>query len=309
MRNEPTSVRWRRLRLGLYLTLIGTLSSVWAAHRAGAELSERALSVGRQLDRMSTIAAGTTTFELNGARMSLTTLTRKESIRALLDRFASLCARDSGGVAEQLDSLGDAIPDGIRSKQFGVFRDERGQEGTAACFARSEGGGIEETVRRLNQLVETGDFAALGQFRYVFARDLGHGESHVLSVTSLGALPLDVMFPEQGDVPGSDLSFDVRPNGARRLLSAHVEGSKLEGALYESELPPAEALAGYDAPLARQGFQRGNLANAPEQLVRDARVFLRDDETVLVFAEPHEHHTTVSSFRLQNGGFVSVNMP
>ncbi|MET0285693.1 MAG: hypothetical protein ABW352_14535 [Polyangiales bacterium] len=310
MRDEQDgkSVRWRRVRLGLYLAAIATLSTVWLAHKAEAEVAERALSIGRQLDRMSSIAAGTTTFELNGARMALTTITRKEPIGVLIERFASLCARDSGGVAEQLASLGDKVPDGLRSGQFGVFRSAQEKEGTAACFARQEGGGLEETVRRLNELVDTGDFAALGQLRYMFVRDLGNGERHVLSVSSLGALPLDRMFPADRDVPGRDLSFDVRPAGARRLISASVEGSKLEGAIYESALSPAEALAGYDAPMQKLGFQRGNLEHVAAY-VEGARVFLREDETVLVFAEARKGHSAVSSFRLANGGFVSVRMP
>jgi hypothetical protein len=302
-------VRWRRWRLGLYLAAITTCSTVWLAHRANAELRERALEVGRELDQLGKIAAGTTSFELNGARMALTTITRGESVAVLLDRFSALCARDSGGVSEQLVALGDKVPAPLQPGAFGVFRAEEGHEGTAACFARNEGGGLEETIRRLNTLVDSGDFAALGQLRYVFARELGDGLTHVLSVSSLGALPLDRMFPEQGDAPGKDLSFDVRPRGARRLLSASVEGSKLEGALYESTLPPAEALAGYDRPLRELGFERGSLAQIEDSYVENARVFLRKDETVLVFAEPRADHSTVSSFRLQNGGFVSVRTP
>jgi hypothetical protein len=311
MRDERDSgsVRWRRVRLGLYLAAIATLSTIFLARRVEAELSERAFSLGRQLDRMSTIAAGTTTFEVNGARMSLTTITREESIPVLLERFAGLCARDSGGVSEQLDELGDKVPDGLRRGQFGVFRDEREHEGVAACFARQDGGGLEETARRVQLLAETGDFASLGQLRFLWARDLGNGASHVLSVSSLGALPLDRMFPESGDAPGKDLSFGVRPAGARRLISAHVEGGKLEGALYESKLAPAQALAGYDAPMRELGFARGHLGAVPAEYVEGARVFLRQDETVLVFAQPHETSTTVSSFRLANGGFVSVKMP
>jgi hypothetical protein len=309
MREERNTVRWRRLRLGLYLAAIATLSTVWLAHRAEAELSERAFSVGRQLDRMGTLAAGTTTFEVNGARMALTTVTRQESIAVLLDRFAGLCGRDSGGVSEQLDELGDKVPHGLRRGQFGVFRDQQEREGVAACFARQDGGGLEETARRVQRLVETGDFASLGQLRYLWARETGNGERHVLSVSSLGALPIDEMFPQDGDAPGKDLSFGVRPDGARRLLSAHVEGGKLEGALYESSLPPAQALAGYEAPMHALGFQPGNLGAVPAEYVGDARVFLRADETVLVFAQPHDGTTTVSSFRLANGGFVSVKMP
>jgi hypothetical protein len=258
---------------------------------------------------MGAIAAGTTSFALNGARMSLTTITRQESISALLDRFAMLCGRDSGGVSEQLDALGDQVPDGLRRGQFGVFRDQREREGVAACFARKDGGGLEETLRRVQTLVESGDFASLGQLRLLWAREDGHGARHVLSVSSLGALPLDKMFPASGDAPGRDLSFGVRPASARRLISAHVEGGKLEGALYESTLPPAQALAGYDAPMRRLGFQPGDLSTVPREYVSGARVFLRHDETVLVFAQPHAGSTTVSSFRLANGGFVSVKMP
>lgn len=309
MREERSTVRWRRVRLGLYLAAIATLSTVWLAHRAEAELSERAFSIGRQLDRMGTIAAGTTTFEVNGARMALTTVTRQESITVLLERFAGLCGRDSGGVSEQLDLLGDRVPDGLRRGQFGVFRDQQDREGVAACFARKDGGGLEETTRRVQLLVQTGDFAALGQLRYLWARETGNGQRHVLSVSSLGALPLDKMFPQHGDAPGKDLSFGVRPDGAQRLISAHVEGGKLEGALYVSKLPPAQALAGYDAPMRALGFQAGNLGAVPAEYVSDARVFMRRDETVLVFAQPHDSSTTVSSFRLANGGFVSVKMP
>lgn len=311
MRDERDngSVRWRRVRLGLYLAAIATASTAWVARTAGAELSERAFTLGRQLDRMAAIEAGTSTFEINGARMSLTTITRQESVSALLDRFAGLCARDAGGVSEQLDALGDKVPDGLRRGQFGVFRDEKQKEGVAACFARKQGGGLEDLARRAQQFLEHGDFAAFGQLRFLWTRDLGNGERHVLSVSSLGALPLDRMFPEQGDAPGKDLSFGVRPRSATRLISAHIEGGKFEGALYVSKLPPAEALADYDAPMHALGFERGNLSAAPAELVSGARVFLRGDETVLVLAQPHADSTTVSSFRLANGGFVSVKVP
>jgi hypothetical protein len=303
------SLRWRRVRLGLYVAAIATASTVWVARRAGAELAERAFVVGRQLDRMAAIEAGTSSFEVNGARMSLTTITRKESVTQLLDRFAGLCGRDSGGISAQLDALGDKVPDGLRRGQFGVFRDERGAEGVAACFAREHGSGVEDLVGRAQQFIDSGDFAAFGQLRFLWTRDLGNGERHVLSVSSLGALPLDTMFPEHGDAPGKDLSFGVRPDGATRLISAHIEGGKFEGALYVSKLPPEEALAGYEIPLQKLGFERADLGGAPAELVSGARVFLRHDETVLVFAQPHQDSTTVSSFRLAHGGFVSVKMP
>jgi hypothetical protein len=303
--------RWKRwLRLGVFLGALSCASTWWLVHAVSADFSERSLALGRQLDRLSEIARGSTTLELNGARLTLTSVTRDESVAVLLERFASLCARDSGGVSEQLDELaqhGASIPALLRPGAFGVFRTEQGeQEGSAACFARDGDGGLLETIRRIGVVLDSGDFGALGQLRYVFVRRTPDQRSHVLSISSLGVLPLARMFPERGDAPGGDIMDGVRPLGARRLVSARVDGSKLEAAMYESSAQPDAAIAAYDAPMRARGFALGDLRHVEESLAASTRVYMREDDTVLVLANARRDATAVSAFRLPSGGFVTV---
>jgi hypothetical protein len=300
------------VRLGVFLVLVSSVSTWWQVHRVSAELSERSLSFGRQLGKLGELAAQSTTIELNGARMMLTTTMRDEPVHVLLDRFAAVCARDSGGVREQLDELsasGATVPAALQRGAFGVYRTAREDlEGTAACFARKEGGGLMETLRRIDELLDTGDFAALGQLRYMFAKKALNGQSHVIAVSSLGSLPLDRMFPSVGDAPGGDLIDSVRPPRARRILSVRAEGSGLHTAMYESAAEPDGAVAAFDPAMKARGFALGDLRSVEASLVASTRVYLRSDQTVLVVAAPRaEGQTAVSTFRLQGGGFVTAN--
>jgi hypothetical protein len=309
--NESRS-GWRWVRLGAFLIVVSSVSVWWEVRKVSANLAERSLSFGRQLDKLSELSARTTTIELNGARMALTTTVRHESIGVLLDRFAAVCARDSGGVSEQLDELsasGASVPDALKRGAFGVYRSEREDlEGTAACFARQQRGGLMETLRRIDELLETGDFAALGQLRYMFAKKTFGGQSHVIAVSSLGSLPLDRMFPAHGDAPGPDLVDAVRPPRARRLLSVRVDGSSLQTAMYETSLAPEPAVRAFEPALKARGFALGDLASVEASLVASTRVFLRGDQTILVVAAPRgEGQTAVSTFRLQGGGFRTAD--
>lgn len=303
--------KWRWLRLGVCLLSLFTLSLWWEVRQVEAEFSERSLSFGRSLEKLSELERNTTTFELNGERMTLTTTMRDEPASVLLDRFASLCARDSGGVSEQLDELaakGAQIPAPLRA--FGVFRADGQDEGTAACFARKDGGGLLETIKRLELLLDDGDFSRLGQLRYMFTRKALNGQSHVISVSSLGQLRLARMFPAHGDAPGSDLIDSVRPPAARRVLSVRVEGSQLQTAMYESRAEPELAVSAFDPAMRARGFSSGDLRSVQDSLVAATRVFLREDQTVLVLARPRaDHLTAVSTFRLQGGGFSRQTMP
>jgi hypothetical protein len=299
--------RW--LRLCLFGSCIVAASVWWTVRQAAADFSERSLSLGRQLDTMSELAEGATTIELNGERMLVTSLTRATPVKDLLDKFASLCGRDSGGVAEQSEELlakGAHVPALLQRGAFGVFRSELDTfDGTAACFARAQGGGLTETIARIEKVLDTGDFAALGQLRYIFARRTADEQTHVITVSSLGRLRLHRMFSE-GDAPGEDIIEGVRPSASRRLLSVKVEGSAIQTAMYESELPPIEALEAYDAPMRKRGFLPGDLSAVAYSLVAETRVFMRQDQMVLVMANQLRGKTAVSAFRLPGGGFVSA---
>ena len=56
----------------------------------------------------------------------------------------------------------------------------------------------------------------LGDLRYVYARALEGGRSHVVTVWTEGSIRLDRLFPTGGDAPGEDPPALPRPPGLAR---------------------------------------------------------------------------------------------
>jgi hypothetical protein len=301
------------LRLALYCTVIVALSAWWKVRQVSAELSERALSIGRTMESWRDPAAGTSTIRLNGARITITSVSSDDSVADILDRFTRMCARNSGGMHEELHALiarGAQIPEHVADR-FGVFRTQDGErQGTAACFARDADDGMSDLLERVSKLADTGDLATLGQLRYVFAhRREGSSTTHVLTLISQESLPIEQVFPASGDVLGPDLVPGVRPEQARRVISAELEGTTQRAVIYEARVSADAALAAYDTELPARGYQRGDLSLVVDQLPAPTRVYFKPDETLLILAEDLSHQTSqVSAFRLSNGGYVRSQM-
>jgi hypothetical protein len=301
------------LRLALYFAVIVGLSAWWKVRQVSAALSERALSIGRTVESWRDPAAGTSTIRLNGARITITSVSSDDGVAAILDRFTRMCARNSGGMHEELHALiarGAKIPEHVADR-FGVFRTQDGErQGTAACFARDADGGMSDLLDRVSKLADTGDLAALGQLRYVFAhRREGSSSTHVLTLISHESLLIEQIFPASGDVSGPDLVPGVRPEQARRLISAELEGTSQRAVIYEAHVSAAAALEAYDAALPARGYQRGDLSLVVDSMPALARVYFTPDETLLILAEDlSAQNSQVSAFRLSNGGFVRAQM-
>jgi hypothetical protein len=301
---------WSWLRLCGFLSLVLGLSAWWKVRQVSADVSELSASLGRGLGRLQRAAEGTTELRLNGQLFSLTTLTSEASVAQVLERFSRACAKQSGGLLEELhdvQSKGIAVPPEAASS-LGVLRSITNEhEAAAGCFVRDGQGGAKDVLERAERALASGDLAALGQLRYVFAQRRASGVTHVLSLTALGRIPLVSMFPERGDAPGGDLFAGVRPPRARRVLSAQVEGSKQQIVLYEAESDPEALLNGCDAALRALGFGLGDLRAAERLYPVPTRVYFKRDDSVVLMAAPQDNgKTLVSAFRLANGGYVSM---
>jgi hypothetical protein len=301
----------RYLRLALFCSCVVTVCVWYEVQRVSAELSERTLSIGRKIASARDPAAGTSVITVNGTKLVLTSVSSDDGVGAVLDRFSAMCSRDSGGMREEVEALiarGADIPAHV-ADAFGVFRAQTGErEGTAACFAREGAGGIADLLERIEALLESGDLAAFGQLRYVFAhkRDAAT-PTHVLTVMSSDALPLEKIFPSEGDAPGEDLLPGVRPTAARRIVSAVLQGSAQGVSIYDVKGAATAALQPYDAALPALGYARGDLSDVHDKLPAHVRVFFKADETLLVVGEDlGDSRSHVSAFRLANGGFASM---
>lgn len=307
---------WRIARLSALCALVVALSAWYAVRQASAEFRERSLSIGRHIESLPSAfdpAAGTSTIRLNGQRITLTSVSSDDDVGPILDRFSAMCARNSGGISEELHALvakGAKIPDHV-ANGFGVLRAQSSDhEGTAACFARDGGAGLAGLLSRARSFVKTRDLAAFGQLRYVFAHRREPGvPTHVLTVISDGALPIEQMFPSERDAPGDDLVPGVRPEHARRVVSAELEGSRERAVIYETRVPAVRALKAYDAALPTRGYERGDLAPVADALPAQTRVYMKPDDMLLLIAKDLTHERSqVSAFRLANGGFAKVRM-
>ncbi|MET0387045.1 MAG: hypothetical protein ABW321_13850 [Polyangiales bacterium] len=303
-------------RLALFLTLVTLLSAWWKIRTVSAEIDERSLEIGRrisQLDSAYDPEKGTSTIRMNGQRLAITSVSSDDAISAILDRFSDMCAKHAGGMTEyiaELNAKGAKVPDHV-AKRFGVLRAQAEErEGTAACFANDSAGGVFELLERAEQAVSTGDFSALGQLRYVYAhKNPNSPTTHVLTVLSLGALPVEEMFPDDGDAPGDDLVPGLRPPSARRVLAAELEGTQQRAVAYEAKVSAEVALRAYDSGLPARGFTKGDLSIIGEDLPVPARVFFTPRETLLVMAQDQgDGLSHVFAYRLANGGFVQADM-
>ena len=138
---------------------------------------------------------------------------------------------------------------------------------------------MSDLLERLAKLAETGDFAALGQLRYVFAhRREGSSSTHVLTLISHDALPIEQIFPARGDVAGPDLVPGVRPDRARRLIIAELEGTSQRAVIYEAQVSTHAALGAYDAALPARGYERGDLSPVIDHVPAPTRVYIKPDE-------------------------------
>lgn len=300
------------LRVGAVFVAVAALSLWWGYGRVQAELSERALAFGQNLEAASKLHAGTTRLRLNGQRLALNSQSTAQTVEQVLERFERACGEHSGGVRDELDRLLASRREPrseLGFRQLGVLRAEGGSgEGTAACFASDARDGLSGLIARVAAALDSGDLSRLGQFRYVFARKSQlSGTTHVISVWSEAGLDVEQMFPAQGDAPGMDIVPNVRPPRAQRILSADSEQAGFRSALYATRVSPAQAIASYDGALSALGYVP--LAREALDGVSPvaARIFtLNDREQLVVLAQESKGQTLVSAFRLGSNGYVSL---
>src|SRR5205823_9086592 len=122
------------------------------------------------------------------------------------------------------------------------------------CFATGKEIAQSEGYRRVADFARSGNVGDIGSVRYVAVESLPTGGAHVVALWTEGSFPLQAMFPEQGDAPGTDLANAVRPDGSRRVFSAYAEGAPYGIRVYETSKNGAAVLAQYDAAMPALGW-------------------------------------------------------
>lgn len=287
----PRCLRSRRFQVICYMALLSALCSGIALRRASAEVSHRALAIGRELQSVIDMASETTTVRLNGREFRVTALDSTRDLDTLMGDFAALCPSQGADLAADL-ARSFPRPGLTRSGlDLPVVRFGTGaSEAASFCFGGTDS--LQQVADRAARFVKTGKVGDIGQLRYLYAKKRPHGITGLL-VTSQDELPLFEMFPSAGDAPGEDVA-PVRPPGTRRHFSALARGYGLSS--YVSTSAPQAALADYARALQRAGMQLETLpqpeTDRPDRSVR----LLRDgDDLYVVAANQLEDGTTLLS--------------
>jgi hypothetical protein len=276
-------------RLGAYLAFAFVVLAVLALFRARASAGEAALSLGRELAQLGDVMTSTKQLVINGQTLFVSTASTDLEVDVVLDRFEEMCAEHATAVGEELARLStsekSALTHGSRARGLGILRTQEGDdEGTVACFANDEGGGAGAILSRVRELLRTGDLAALGRLRYVYATHTKRGGAaaphtgtHVITVWADGPIRLGEMFPASGDATGSDSDLAPRPRDAKRLLSAQVTGEPYAVRVYDSALSSEAYFGEVTSEMDRAGWTH---VAAPG--TDNARGFLRGDGVEVV---------------------------
>lgn len=285
-------------RVAAYLSLLLGGASIWSLHHALAQaelsMSRRGEKLARELGPL--LIGQPQTLSLNGQRLVFASRQSALGPHEVMERFAQHCAGENtqapdGVLATVQPTSKRGSNDGVFARlldafgQLGVLRSERDGEGQLACFARTrERAGLEKLAQDVRAFVQDGDFARLGDLRYVTARRQQNGQTHVLVVWSEGPLRLGALFPEHGDAPGSDMQDVPRPPGSKRQFCALGFGHAYGMRQYIARGSSDQLLAYYASELPKRGWEEVPALPGKGELEPGvfARAYLKDGHALAI---------------------------
>ena len=286
------------LRLSVFFAMVGGVCGVLSLRAARAHAEERLETIGQALmGKLGPLVMGRPEkVTVNGQTMFIALTVTPLSPGEVSARLEKYCHDHSGGLGAAIGEIpsefrGQKIPEELRDPDTWLTMKggDPAEFAQIACVASDRERSLEGFVAGLNAFLASSDVAELGQFRYVVARKVRGGKTHVLATWTEGRFPIDRMFPPTGDAPGSDAAEVPRPPDSVRLLSAEVSGHPYSVRMYETNQAPAAVLERYDVTMPARGFRSSAIwLETNDTRATDkpsyARAFERGGALVLVVA-------------------------
>lgn len=292
------------MRLSCFLAVASAAATTAALRAARGRSLELAESVGAQLMRFAGAERQDEPRQLvvNGMILHVSSGAAERSVGEVLDHFERTCRRrvsDGFVSAASLAGVsGPAVPaasspEGRGAAWVPVERQEDAERGLVACLDPM---GRElspaAVLGALERFLETGDLAAVGELRLVFARR-GESRTAFLAIWTEGPTALLDAFPATGDAPGRDVPGVPRPPRSRRILSAYEAETDPELAIYESDATAEATAEHYRDAMKALGYALDAERREPETGA-DFLGFVRDDRVVTVTVQGRGGGSAVS---------------
>jgi hypothetical protein len=247
------------LRAGGYVVLLSLGLGVFQLRAAHAEMKNRTVELGRQMYQLANATQqDVNKLTLNGQPMWLSSSLARDTVSDVLDRYEADCEKHSAQPAadwrELANKLDEKKEEHRTMSSSGVMRGGDGHEGSVVCFTKGEGS--KATLgEALKSFVQTGELGALGNLRYVYAKQSGRGHTVVLTAWTDDKFNLADLAPSDGsEAHGSDFPDLPRPETSTRLMSARVEGTPFGVNIYRNKQGPENVAKFYDGELTKRGW-------------------------------------------------------
>jgi hypothetical protein len=194
------------------------------------------------------------------------------TVHQVLDAFDDNCragtrdVRSLLGVSGGASLLQEPLQDGWLRALDGarVLRMENETEGMLSCLSPNHPQqGVAGLVDGIRSFMESGDLSLLGDLRYVTARSEPSGTTQVIVAWTEGRFQLASIFPDTGDVPGSDMVDVPRPPASVRAVCATAPRRTFAYRLYESAQSASEVQSFYEHTLLQGGWSRVHTIDEP----------------------------------------------
>lgn len=252
--------RWlrRAIQAGLAAGFVALLAAGGSYQAARAQVSDELVGFGEHLMAYAHARRQDAPRDvfLNGQSFRLSSGTTARTADEVLDHFEARCGEIDGSLPDVFEAL--ELP-ASQVSPAPTLRVGDGMRGYVACL---EMGPQEVTLgdffQRVGAYRNSGDLSELGDFRYVFADEMGEGDersTHFVTVWTVGSLNLGAMFPEEGDAPGTDAADVDRPPTSRRVLSGYERGQSQRLTVYETRRDEYQLEQFYRGMLEQRGWE------------------------------------------------------
>jgi hypothetical protein len=249
------------LRVTAYATGLTLVLGAVGAHKARAALGEKGLEFGEDVASFSSMMKDAHTFRLNGQTIHTNSATTLEGVTTVLDRYEGICKSATGGdtpVWTTLPVMTDEPPKKpAKLSTMPILRQQVGEKGMIACFVPRDSSGQHSQrafSEALKEFKETGNFSAIGMFRYAYVRGSNTG-SMVITVSTDANFNVKALMPEAGkDTQGSDPSVMIRPDHADRLFTGTIDGLPYKVYAYRTHDSVSQVIGDYDAKMEKAGW-------------------------------------------------------
>lgn len=302
----------RVARVSVALGALSVIAMLLLARSVRAQMTDLTVRFGDELSKLpreqglsGDVSGDAYRVLVNGSTAQISSGSTALGVAEVLSHAFDDCSQHADGMADDFSRLDRAIqPNAARTTKggpgFSVIKQQvDDDQGFVICFANGRELSTAEALERLRELADTGDLSRIGYLRYVNARKAKDGGTFVYAVWTDSVFNVKTMFPETGDAPGTDPVGVKRPDGARRLFSATVEGAPAALFVYDVPLDPAETLRVYAEMFPKAGYPAISFSETTEV----GLVFATQERNFLVQATPAgEGHSnasiTESRFRL-----------